>query len=280
MNRRNSVIRKLSLSLLVVALLSPVVGAAEIGTDQEATRPRIGLVLGGGGARGAAHIGVLKELERMRVPVDAIAGTSMGAIVGGLYATGMSADELETLVASLDWGAALSDQSSRENLSFRRKQDEREYPINFQLGLRDAELLLPQGVIQGQELDLLLQELTMHASHIEDFDGLPTPFRAIASDIVAGQAVVLGSGNLSKGHSREYVSAGCIRSGNDRQQTVSRWRSCRQSSGRRDENHGSRYCHRRGRGISFIPCRRSWLGTDHLRADAHDTDSKGNSATG
>ena len=161
------------------------------------SRPRIGLVLGGGGARGAAHIGVLKELEHLRIPVDAIAGTSMGAIVGGLYATGVNAEELEQLVSSLDWNAALTDKPVREDLSFRRKQDEREFPINFELGLRGTELLLPKGVIQGQKLDLLLRELTLRASHITDFDDLPIPFRAIASDIVAGEAVVMDSGDLS-----------------------------------------------------------------------------------
>lgn len=160
-------------------------------------RPRIGLVLGGGGARGAAHIGVLKELERMHIPVDAIAGTSMGAIIGGLYATGINAEELEQLVSSLDWTTALSDTAARENLSFRRKQDEREFPINFELGIKGTDLLLPKGVIQGQELDLLLRGLTLHASHIRDFDKFPIAFRAIASDIVAGEAVVIASGDLS-----------------------------------------------------------------------------------
>lgn len=161
------------------------------------SRPRIGLVLGGGGVRGAAHIGVLLELERLRIPVDAIAGTSMGAIVGGLYATGVHAEDLQLLVSSLDWSDALSDRPDREYLSFRRKQDEREFPINFELGLRGSELVLPKGVIQGQKLDLLLRELTLRASHITDFDDLPIPFRAIASDIVAGEAVVLGSGDLT-----------------------------------------------------------------------------------
>ncbi len=169
----------------------------EVAENASGSRPRIGLVLGGGGARGAAHIGVLKELERLRIPIDAIAGTSMGAIVGGLYATGINAEELEQLVSSLDWSAALSDKSAREDLSFRRKQDEREFPINFELGIRGGDLLLPKGVIQGQKLDLLLRELTLHASQITDFDDLPIRFRAIASDIAAGEAVVIDSGDLA-----------------------------------------------------------------------------------
>ncbi len=166
--------------------------------DIAGERPRIGLVLGGGGARGAAHIGVLKELERQRVPIDAIAGTSMGAIVGGLYASGMSAAELESLAGSLDWAGALSDKPDREDLSFRRKQDDAEFPIDFELGVRGTELVLPKGVIQGQKLDTLLRELTLHTSHISDFDDLPIPFRAIASDISRGEAYVIGKGDLAK----------------------------------------------------------------------------------
>ncbi|MDJ0710992.1 MAG: patatin-like phospholipase family protein [Woeseiaceae bacterium] len=182
------------LSGVLLCLVAGQVIASDIVQD----RPRVGLVLGGGGARGAAHIGVLKELERQRIPIDAIAGTSMGAIVGGLYATGMSATELEALVGSLDWAAALSDQPLREDLSFRRKQDEGEFPIDFELGLRGTELVLPQGVIQGQTLDLLLRELTLEVSHIDDFDRLPIPFRAIASDIERGEAWVMGEGDLAQ----------------------------------------------------------------------------------
>jgi len=178
--------------LLLGALLLIVTSLAA------AERPRIGLVLGGGGARGAAHIGVLKELERHHVPVDAIAGTSMGAIVGGLYATGMSVAELEELVSSLDWAAALSDDPRRKDLSFRRKQDDAQYPINLEVGLREDELLLPMGVIQGQKLDLLLRELTIDVAHISDFDDLPIPFRAIASDIEHGEAYVMGQGDLAR----------------------------------------------------------------------------------
>ena len=165
---------------------------------EEADRPRVGLVLGGGGARGAAHIGVLKELERMRVPVDAIAGTSMGAIVGGLYATGMNATELEELVDSLDWAAALSDEPNRGDMSFRRKQDDAQVPIDIELGIRGNSIVMPKGVIQGQELDLLLRRLTLAVSHVDDFDNLPIPFRAIASDIENGEAIVMQRGDLAQ----------------------------------------------------------------------------------
>ena len=188
-----------ALAAIAMLVAAHVARADEIATQTSADEPRarVGLVLGGGGARGAAHIGVLKELERRRIPIDVIAGTSMGAIVGGLYATGMSADELEQLVASLDWVGALSDEPHREDLSFRRKQDDRQFPIDFELGVRGTELIMPQGVIQGHKLDLLLRELTLSASHVHDFDKLPIPFRAIASDIERGEIHVMKSGDLA-----------------------------------------------------------------------------------
>lgn len=161
-------------------------------------RPRIGLVLGGGGARGAAHIGVLKELERQRVPIHAIAGTSMGAIIGGLYASGIPVEEIERLLLTLDWIETLSDDSPREALSFRRKQDDAQYPLNFEVGLRDGELRLPMGIVQGQKLDLLLRKQTIGVSHIESFDELPIPFRAVATDLVRGEPYVMASGDLVK----------------------------------------------------------------------------------
>ncbi len=172
-------------------------GADVIVADAPARRPRIGLVLGGGGARGASHIGVLQELERMQVPIDAIVGTSMGAIVGGLYASGVSVEELEQIVATLDWAKAMSDQPQRRDLSFRRKQDEQELPINFEIGYRDGDLQLPPGAIQGHNLELVLRKLTIHASQVTDFDELPVPFRAVASDLVSGDAYVMAGGDLA-----------------------------------------------------------------------------------
>lgn len=172
-------------------------GLLEVEKDAHPARPRIGLVLGGGGARGAAHIGVIRELERMRIPIDAIVGTSMGAIVGGLYASGMSVEKLEETVSTLDWAAEFSDRPKREDLSFRRKRDDEQYPINFELGYRDGELLFPPGVVLGHRLDLILRELTLNASDVHDFDDLPIPFRAIASDIVAGEAYTMGKGDLA-----------------------------------------------------------------------------------
>jgi NTE family protein len=165
--------------------------------DSDGERPRVGLVLGGGGARGAAHIGVLRELERLRVPVDAIAGTSMGAIVGGLYAAGMTPQELEQLIAAMNWAEIFQDTPGRKDLSYRRKQDDVDFPVQFELGLNRGRLQLPKGLIQGQQLSPLLRELTLDVAHISDFDELPTPFRAVASDIETGEAVVLSGGDLT-----------------------------------------------------------------------------------
>lgn len=190
--------------LCLMALLAlPIADAAaqQAATASESapqSRPRIGLVLGGGGARGAAHIGVLRELERLQVPIDAIAGTSMGAIVGGLYAAGKSPDELEAVVSSLDWRDSLKDKPARRDLSFRRKQDDAAYPIQLELGVREGEVLLPRGLIQGQRLGQELRELTESSAGITDFDQLSIPFRAIASDIVTGERVVMGSGDLTQ----------------------------------------------------------------------------------
>ncbi|HIE54447.1 MAG TPA: hypothetical protein EYP90_04575 [Chromatiaceae bacterium] len=160
-------------------------------------RPKIGLVLSGGGARGAAHVGVLKVIDELHIPVDFIAGTSMGAIIGGLYASGMSAEEIEQALAKVDWADVLRDDTIRSELSFRRKNDDRDFLQNTGIGIRDGEVKLPFGLLQGQKLLLLLKQLTRPVSGIGDFDDLAIPFRAVATDIVTGQAVVIGKGDLA-----------------------------------------------------------------------------------
>jgi NTE family protein len=163
----------------------------------EAPRPKVGLVLSGGAARGLAHIGVLKALEEQGIKIDAIAGTSMGAVVGGLYASGYKIDELEKLALSIDWQAALSDAPPREDVPFRRKQDDRDFLVKQKLSFRDdGSLGLPLGVIQGQNLALLLESLLAHTSDTRDFDKLPIPFRAVTTDIANGEKVVFRKGHL------------------------------------------------------------------------------------
>lgn len=163
----------------------------------EPPRPKVGLVLSGGAARGLAHIGVLKALEEQGVHIDAIAGTSMGAVVGGLYASGYSIEELEHLARILDWQQALSDAPPRKDVPFRRKQDDRDFLVKQKLSFRDdGSLGLPLGVIQGQNLSLLLESKLAHTADIRDFDKLPIPFRAVATDIASGEKVVFRRGHL------------------------------------------------------------------------------------
>lgn len=163
----------------------------------ESDRPRIGLALSGGGARGAAHIGVLRGLEARHIPIDYIAGTSMGAIVGALYASGYSVDDIETITRTLDWNAAFDDDVAREKRSFRRKQDDAAFLSGIRIGIGEDGLKLPAGVVTGQSIELILNRLFAPVSHVDDFDQLKIPFRAVAADIVSSEAVVMGSGSLA-----------------------------------------------------------------------------------
>ena len=161
------------------------------------TRPRVGLVLGGGGARGFAHVSVLKELERLRVPVDCIAGTSMGALVGGLYASGMTAADIEREMRALDWPRMFNDRLDRPQRTYRRKRDDDLALVPAKPGIGNDGLKIAPGVLSGERVLLLLERLTQPVAVRDDFDALPIPFRAVATDLNTGQAVVLGRGNLA-----------------------------------------------------------------------------------
>ena len=173
----------------------PIAGYAD---KADSERPKIGLVLSGGGARGVAHIGVIRELERKRIPIDMIAGTSMGAIVGGLYATGMNADQLEAAYLSIDWTDVLSDTPPRRQLSMRRKFDQAAFQVDKSVGIKDGKVQVPAGLIRGQKLELELQRLLAPVADIDDFTQLPIPFSAVASDIVSSETVVLDRGSLAQ----------------------------------------------------------------------------------
>jgi len=161
-------------------------------------RPRIGLVLGGGGARGAAHVGVLKVLEELKIPIDCIAGNSMGAIVGGLYASGLSPEDIGREMTAMDWDDVMDDRPPRPHRQFRRKRDDDNYLVKKQLGFGDGKVKFPLGAIQGQKFDRELSRLTAPAAGVRDFDKLPIPFRAVATDVETGKAVELSSGNLAR----------------------------------------------------------------------------------
>ncbi len=161
-------------------------------------RPRVGLVLSGGGARGAAHVGVIRALEEMRIPIDAIAGTSMGAVVGGLYAAGLSGTEITDVFNALNWQDLLRDRAPRRDLVFRRKQDDRSLLARGALGFRPGEgVVLPLGLVQGQKITQVLRSATLRVGDVTDFDQLPTPFRALATDLETGEPVVLAAGDLA-----------------------------------------------------------------------------------
>ncbi|MCU7811927.1 MAG: patatin-like phospholipase family protein, partial [Candidatus Thiodiazotropha sp. (ex Notomyrtea botanica)] len=190
--------KKVACRILVLLILFTNVDQAvaeAVLMEQSGDRPVIGLVLSGGGARGASHIGVLKVLEELRIPIDVITGTSMGAIVGGMYAYGYSVEEIETLLGETDWDAVLRDEPPRQNRSFRRKQDDFNFLIKQEAGIKDWKFTIPKGLLQGQQLRLRLKSLTLLAP--TDFDALPIRFRAVAADIESGEAVTLGSGSLS-----------------------------------------------------------------------------------
>ena len=191
------------LSLFLAAwLAAPAITDAQATSESPAAldkhhRPRVGLVLSGGGARGTAHIGVLKVLEQMRVTVDAIAGTSMGAVVGGLYASGLSARDIEKVMTSINWQDAFRDRPPREDLDLRRKEEDETFLVKYHFGVRDGHIVVPKGLVQGQKLTETLRRLTLPVARISDFDELPTPFRAVATDLESGDSVVIGSGDLT-----------------------------------------------------------------------------------
>lgn len=185
----------LTLWLSSAALAQPA--APTPAADASNPRPRIGLVLSGGGARGLAHIGVLKVLERERIPVDMIAGTSMGAIIGGLHASGLSATELERELADLSWSQVFNRRVDRQLLSQRRKEEDFEFSPAVELGMRNGQILAPQSTLSSRGLELLLRRFTLPVSQIERFDALPTPFRAVSTDMESGGQVVIDQGDLA-----------------------------------------------------------------------------------
>src|SRR3984893_13762951 len=159
-------------------------------------RPKIGGALEGGGALGLAHIGVLKWFEEHRIPVDYVAGISIGGLVGGFYAAGMNPDEMKTLIEGLDWRKILGDRPLYEDLSFRRKEDQRAYPNSLIFGLRHG-LSVPAGLNAGHQIGLLIDRVALPYYGLPTFDELPVPFRCVATDLVSGKPYVFKDGSLA-----------------------------------------------------------------------------------
>jgi NTE family protein len=190
--------------VLAAIVLDAALMLAASGTEASTTTPasaapqapRVGLVLGGGGARGAAHIGVLRVLEREHIPIHAIAGTSIGAIVGGLYAAGYSPDEIEQAVRSVDWVEMFRDGTARADLPMRQKETDLGVVANVELGIKDGHVTYPTTLVRGQKLGLFLRRMFLGRSNLASFDDLPIPFRCVATDIGVVEPVVFEGGDL------------------------------------------------------------------------------------
>lgn len=180
------------LPALIALLLIPGFSAAQ---EQNARRPKVGLVLSGGGAKGLAHIGVLKVLEEAGIVPDYISGTSMGSIMGGLYAIGYSADDLSNLNASVDWPVLLSDIVPLRNVALDEKHEYNRYFA--ELPIRQGKVMLPSGVLEGQNLGMLLSGLTWRTAGIDSFDQFPYPFRCVGTEIIQGEIVNFMKGDLA-----------------------------------------------------------------------------------
>jgi NTE family protein len=184
-------------SLLLVVLVC-LISTLSLTQDPPAAanHRKLGLVLEGGGALGLAHIGVIQWLEEHRIPVSYIAGTSMGGLVGGVYATGRNAGEVRELVKGIDWDQVLSGQIPFDDLSFRRKEDARDYPNTLEFGLRQG-LQFPSGFNSGQQVDFILDRISLPYAHVSSFDELPIPFACVATELTSNSEHVFRSGPLN-----------------------------------------------------------------------------------
>src|SRR5271169_1766002 len=184
------------LALILVCITSTFGLSQSAPTAGTGQRPKIGLVLQGGGALGLAHVGVITWMEEHHIPADYIAGTSMGGLVGGVYATGHNAVEMRQIVNGIPWDQVMAGQTPFDDLSFRRKEDARDYPNNMEFGLRKG-VQFPEGFNSGQQVSLVLDKIALPYSEIKSFNDLPTPFACVATDLVSGRPKVFHDGSLS-----------------------------------------------------------------------------------
>jgi NTE family protein len=199
--RSPSVRRILRVALVLLVLALTLNCVAQPHADENAVvkpkRPRVGLALDSGGALGLAHVGVILWMEEHHIPVDYIAGTSMGGLVGGAYATGMSATEVKTMVSRIDWdNTVFSSRAKYEDLPLRLKNDQKEFPAMVEFGVNHG-LRMPNGLNSGQNVDRLIASFAIPYSDVHNFDDLPIPFRCIATDLNSGQLHVFNSGVFS-----------------------------------------------------------------------------------
>jgi NTE family protein len=181
---------------LIVAIAVAAAGTGAAHAQPAPARPKVGVALGGGSARGIAHVGVLRWLEEHRVPIDVMAGTSMGGLIGGSYATGMTPDEIEAMLEEIDWSEMFGS-SQFQFSNVRRKRDLRAYPSGLEFGLKRG-IVPPPSLNNGQQVELLLSRIAAPYYAIDNFDQLPTPFRCVAVDLTKAAPVVMGSGSLAR----------------------------------------------------------------------------------
>ncbi|HXX86382.1 MAG TPA: patatin-like phospholipase family protein, partial [Casimicrobiaceae bacterium] len=185
-------------ALAMLAMCRSAQAAEMPATAAVPTTPRIGLALSGGGARGIAHVGVLKVLEELRVPIHCVTGTSMGAIVGATFAAGRTPEEMEKIVLEVNWDEVFRDKPPRDEIAVRRKKDDYRTLFAPEFGVKDGGLALPKGVLSGVAIESFFRSLSTPAFGITDFRKLPIPFEAMATDIETGQAIVLDHGSLAQ----------------------------------------------------------------------------------
>ena len=194
-SHRFSYFRSLTIGLALLAIMAfPLIAVAQGGT-QATKRPTVGVALEGGGALGLAHIGVLRWFEQHHIPIDYLSGNSMGALVGGMYATGKSPDELERLIKQIDWPLVLAGDTPFEDLPFRRKEDARAAQDDLAIGFKHG-AMLPSGLSSGHQINMLIDRETLAYSSVKSFDDLPIPFRCVSTELISGKAHVFSSGPI------------------------------------------------------------------------------------
>ena len=200
-------------------------------TSSAPQRPRVGLVLAGGGAKGGAHVGVLKVLEEMHVPIDCIAGTSMGALAGGGYASGIPADQMQTFLDGIDWKRVVGGVGTRGLKPIEEKRQGVTYSNQLQLGIQNSQIVFAPGLFNTSAIDDLLRGFVGKAREQADFSRLPIPFRAVATDMVSGRMVVLDHGDLATAMRASMALPGRVCAGHERQRNSCGWRSGEKYSG-------------------------------------------------
>ena len=201
-------IRSAALLLILWTAFHPVTASAQVESGE--SRPSVVVVLGGGGAHAIASLGVLEELERQRVKIDAIVGTGLGGMIGGLYASGMTTAEIRELFVATDWRDIFNPDTRREDLSFRRKQDDDDFFIKYRVGIKDGQAQMPSALVPNGKLARLLQSAVVHTKGTRSFDDLPLAFRAVTMDLLTGEQVILDSGSLDRAMLASVTAPGTL----------------------------------------------------------------------